>query len=69
MNCKYECNSEIKKMLRTHDITYKEIAAKANYSVQTIKEWMRHVLTSEREQIIRDTIEQIREERRLSYED
>ena len=69
MNYKYECNSEIKQVLRQYGITYEDIAEKANYSVQTIKEWMSHVLTPEREQVFNNAMKQIREERRLSYED
>ena len=37
MNYKYECNSEIKQVLRQYGITYEDIAEKAKYSVQTIK--------------------------------
>lgn len=69
MNYKYECNSEIKQVLRQYGITYEDIAEKARYSVQTIKEWMRHVLTPEREQVVNNAMKQIREERRLLYED
>lgn len=69
MNYKYGCNSEIKQELRRYHITYKDIADKAKYSIYTIKEWMRHILTPEREKVIKDAMKRIREERRLSYED
>lgn len=59
MNCKYDCNSEIKQVLQKNRITYKEIALTARYSTQTIKEWMRHILTPEREAIIKTSIEKI----------
>ena len=63
MNYKYECNSEIKQVLRQYGITYEEIAEKAKYSVQTIKEWKRHILTPEREAIIKTSIEKLLTER------
>ena len=69
MNYDYGCNAELKRLLRQYGITYKDIAIQAKYSVQTIKAWMRSALTPERRETINNAMEQIREERRLSYED
>lgn len=52
-------NSEIKKYLRCHRISYTELADASGYSKGTIDQWMIHPLTTARRDIITQAIEKI----------
>ena len=65
MHYDFSCNGELKMELRTNKITYDEIAHYTYYSLQSIKLWLSHPISSDRELLVKQAIEEIKEDRRL----
>lgn len=55
----YKVNTELKKFLARHGITYRQIADRANYCVGTISHWMGKELDGNQKQIIHSAIKEI----------
>lgn len=55
----YKVNTELKKFLARHGITYRQIADRANYCKGTIDQWMRKELDENQKRIIHSAIKEI----------
>ena len=55
----YKVNTELKKFLARHGITYRQIADRANYCVGAISHWMGKELDGNQKQIIHSAIKEI----------
>lgn len=53
--------------LRTNKITYEQLAHKLFYSLQSVKLWLSHPISSDRELLVKQAIQEIKEDRRTQY--
>ena len=68
MHYDYTCNGEIKMELRANKITYRDIADKLYYSLQNVKMWLSHPISSDRELLIKQAIQEIKTERGTNHD-
>ena len=68
MHYDFSCNGELKKELHTDGITYRELAEKLYYSLQSIKLWLSRPISLEHELLIKQAIQKIKAERGANYD-
>lgn len=68
MHYDYTCNGELKKELRANRISYRDIADKLYYSLQNVKLWFSRPISSDRELLIKQAIQEIKKERGANHD-